>query len=108
MNTLIHDEKFIRNSYFEDDATFHLAYNLFLFHFTVIDAIEKTSHCKAINYLYQTQNSKYTKQRIASETFSNVKSLLLNRKKYADYFYFFYHYVKNNHFTAESAITSLR
>ena len=108
MNTLIQTEKFIRNSYFQGDVTFHLAFNLFLFHFTVTDAIENTSHCKAIEYLYQKQHSKYTKQRIAEETFSNVKTLLTDRKKYADYFDFIYHYVKNNHFTAESAIASLR
>lgn len=54
------------------------------------------------------KNSKLTKQRIAAEIFSNVKSLKAARENYVDCFNHIFDYVKNNGMTEESAITSLK
>ena len=107
MNTLMNAEKFIRQSYLSNDEVSNLAYRLFYFYYKVTDEIEKTSHCTAINFLYQVQNSKFTNRRIAEEIFSNEKSLLTDRKKYTDCFYYFYDYVQTHQFTEETAIASL-
>lgn len=108
MNTLLDTEKLISKSFSSNDLDLILTCNLFLFHFKTIDSVEHKSHLQAINLLYIMKNTKLTKQRIADEVFSNVKSLQHDRKLYADYFEYFYRYVKDNNFTAESAISFLR
>lgn len=107
MNTLLHDEKFIRETLSSDDFTYHFTWSLFLLHFTAIDYVEHTSHRKAINYLFQLKNQKYTKQSIAKKIFSNVKTFKTDREHYAAYFYYFYDFIQNGNFTAESALSSL-
>ncbi len=44
---------------------------------------------------------------IIFKIFSNEKSLLTDRKKYTDCFYYFYDYVQTHQFTEETAIASL-
>lgn len=107
MNTLINAEKFISNSFLSDDALFHITCCLFILHFKAVDAIEKTSHCRAINFLYIQKNRKYTKEGIAAETYSNIKTLKNDRESYTAYFDYFYQLVKERRITEESAITSL-
>lgn len=107
MNTLLNAEKFIKESFISNDIIFHLTCCLFIWHFKAVDAIEQTSHCRTINYLYMQKNKKYTKEGIASETYSNIKTLKRDRETYIAYFDYFYQTIKDRHFTAESAITSL-
>lgn len=107
MNTLLNDEKFIRETLSSDDFTYHFTWTLFLLHFTAIDHVENTAHCKAISYLYRLKNQKYTKQGIAKKIFSNVKTFKTDRENYAAYFHFYYDYILSGNFTAESALSSL-
>lgn len=108
MKNLLKVEKFIRKAFSSNDATFQITCKLFLWHYKMVDSVENTHHCRAIYLLYMLKNAKLTKQRIADEIFSNVKSLKADREKYVDYFNHIYDYVKNNGMTEESAITSLK
>lgn len=107
MKTLMNDEKFIRQSFSSNDIIFSLTRTLFLLHFQAVDAVERTAHSRAIYYLYIAKNRKLTKQGIADETYTNVRSLKREREKYTAYFRFFYHYIRNRNFTAESALASI-
>lgn len=107
MSTLLNSEKLIRESFVSNDALYHLTCCLFIWHFKAVDAVEQTSHCRTINYLYMQRNTKYTKECIASETYSNTKTLKRDRECYIAYFDYFYQAIKDRNFTAESAITSL-
>ena len=107
MNTLIDDEKFIRKSFLSDDIIFNITCNLFLLHFKAVDFVEHTAHCRTINFLYRSKNLKLTKQGIAAEIYSNVKTLKIAREKYTAYFNYFYEYIKSRNLTAETAIAFL-
>lgn len=107
MKNLLEAEKFIKQAFLSDEAIFYITCKLFLWHFKTVDSVEKTFHYRAIHLLYIKKNTRRTKQSIADELFTNVKSLKAAREKYVDYFYYLYNQVKNNEITAESAITSL-
>lgn len=107
MNTLLNTEKIIRKSFSSDDVENHLTRILFLLHFEAMDSVENTSHCRAINYLYKSKNIKLTKQGIADEIFSNVKTLKQDRILYVAYFLYYSGFIKSKKLTEESAITSL-
>ena len=75
METLIKAENFMRKAFVSDESVFVTTRNLFLWHYSMIDSTDHTEHCRAIYLLYIYRNKKLTKQRIAAELFTNVRSL---------------------------------
>jgi len=108
MKNLLKAENFIRKAFLSDDEILIQTCKLFLWHFSAVDSIENTCHCRAIGFLYRCKNTKRTKQSIADEIFSNVKSLKFAREKYVAYFFYFYNQVRNKSVAAEAAIASAR
>ena len=97
----------MKKAFQSGDSVLMLTCKLFLWHYHNIDTVENTQHCLTINFLYKYKNKKLTKQGIANEIFSNVKSLKTARETYVRYFFHFYDYVKSSNITAESAIALL-